>query len=332
MNETSFGSGLEFHKDHEEQKEQDHQEQKQKSKSGLHLVLRHNYLLCILGVSCLYEIALTCIDYEMKLLGLARFQNDAIGSTFDGQPLPKEGINFKTFMGRYGQFTNVLSLLLSFFIFPWMMNKYGVRKTLWVFPTLLITITVLIFTFITPENNDHRSVVWILFCFMAMLKAMTYSINDPVKEILYIPTSPEIKVKGKFWIDVVGARCAKAIGSGITNYAGNAERLIQFGRLPSILSSIGLLYLSIKVGEKFECLVETGDIVGCYDDNDIEYSLIDQDDEMDFAKKKPADDIFVEDIEEEQETPYNMSTTDDESGWESNTTIELVNTRRYTKR
>lgn len=43
--------------------------------SGVSLILKHSYLLLILGVSCLYEISLTCLDYEMKLIGLDRFRS-----------------------------------------------------------------------------------------------------------------------------------------------------------------------------------------------------------------------------------------------------------------
>merc|ERR1712151_315004 len=49
--------------------------------SGVHLILRHNYLLLILGVSCLYEVALTCLDYEFKLVSLAKFEESPMLSS-----------------------------------------------------------------------------------------------------------------------------------------------------------------------------------------------------------------------------------------------------------
>ena len=42
--------------------------------SGLFCILRHNYLIYILAVSCLYKISLTCLDYEMYLVSLSRFE------------------------------------------------------------------------------------------------------------------------------------------------------------------------------------------------------------------------------------------------------------------
>lgn len=200
--------------------------------SGVFLILQHYYLLLILGVSCLHEVSLTCLDYEMKLMGLAKFES---------------GVSFTTFMGRYGQLTNILSFLLSYFAFPYLMKRYGVKLTLRIFPTLLIAINFL--TYIAmPEN------LTVLFTCLSLLKAMTYSINEPTHEILYIPTSNVIKFKAKFWIDVVGARIAKGIGSFINTYAGNLDRAIQYGSLPSIATALGLFLACYAVGLEFETL------------------------------------------------------------------------------
>jgi AAA family ATP:ADP antiporter len=53
--------------------------------------------------------------------------------------------------------------------------------------------------------------MWVLFMLLSVLKAITFSLNEPVKELLYMPTSEAIKFKVKAWIDVFGARCAKAV-------------------------------------------------------------------------------------------------------------------------
>lgn len=162
---------------------------------------------------------------------------------------------------------------------------------------------------------------------MAALKAMTYSINDPAKEILYMPTTTIIKVKAKFWIDVVGARCAKAIGSSVTNYAGNADRLVKVGGVPSVLSSLALLYISVRAGRKFEALIANGQIVGEHDKNDDNrYNLV--------PNREEGDDNIVSLFGGEYDRRgiwIGEQNGEDKScgtGWKSNTTIELVNTRK----
>ena len=294
--------------------------------SGVFLIMKHNYLLLILGVSCLYEVSLTCLDYEMKLMGLDRFTAppDVLGG-MNNEPYSdytttaatgaataedsKGSVDaFTIFMGRYGQLTNLLSLLLSYYLFPYLMERYGLKYTIRLFPTLLCF--VIMTTFVALPMN-----LPVLFVSMSILKAMTYSINDPAKEILYIPTSNVVKFKAKFWIDVVGARIAKAIGSSINTYAGTAERIVQYGSFPSVVTSVALWVVCYAAGMKFDELLERGEIVGLEDDeiqNSQKYYNENDNDNDDNDDDTCESDCFI--------NPNYTS----ESGWESNVSVELV--------
>jgi ATP:ADP antiporter, AAA family len=178
-------------------------------------------------------------------------------------------------MGHYGQMVNISSLVLSLFIFPLLIQHAGVKYTLRIFPTLLLLANIIAFGAL-PGN------LAVLFFSISLLKAMTYSIHDPVKEILYIPTSNAIKFKAKFWIDVVGARFAKAIGSSINHYSGSVHRSIRIASAPSLLTATGLWFVCYRVGLQFDELVESGTIVGLDDDplrmDHLEYSGEHEDD------------------------------------------------------
>ena len=285
--------------------------------SGVFLILKYNYLLLILGVSCLYEISLTCLDYEMKLIGLDRFSAppDVIGDINEANEAYLKTNStadaFSTFMGRYGQLTNLLSLILSYYLFPYLMANYGLKHTLRLFPSLLLCVMFMAFVAL-PMNLP------VLFISMSILKAMTYSINDPAKEILYIPTSNVVKFKAKFWIDVVGARIAKAIGSSINTYAGTAERIVQYGSLPSVATSVALWLVCYAAGMKFDELLENGEIVGIEEDQaENSFSRFDSDcDDM----YNDNDEVFCSnDTGNGIDRAYS-----NDSGWESNVTVELV--------
>jgi AAA family ATP:ADP antiporter len=102
----------------------------------------------------------------------------------------------------------------------------------------------------------------VLFVSLTILKAMTYSIHDPSKELLYLPTSLAIKFRSKFWIDVVGARVAKAVGSAINTFAGNVDRSIRVGTVPSLLTAAALWLVCYRAGIQFDRLVGEGRVVG----------------------------------------------------------------------
>lgn len=210
---------------------------------GLHLVIRYDYVLLILGISCLYEVVLTVLDYEMKVIGRARYGADV-----------RAAEQFATLMGHFGQVTNGLSFVFSLFGTSMVVRQLGLRRSLRVFPCLLVGAVLLSFLF--PN-------LWVLFVSMSCLKALTYALNEPCKEMLYMPTSETIKFKAKAWIDVFGARTAKALGSTITNTAGNQpELLVRYGSMPSLLISLALFGISVLVGKHFEDLIASGEIVG----------------------------------------------------------------------
>ena len=158
-------------------------------------------------------------------------------------------------MGHYGQLTNITSLLLSYFAFPLLIRKLGLRITLRLFPTLLLVGTVVAYGAL-PGN------LAVLFISIALLKAMTYSVHDPSKELLYLPTSNAIKFRAKFWIDVVGARVAKAVGSSINKFAGSVDQSVRVGTLPSLLTAVALWFVCYRVGFQFDRLIHDGSVVG----------------------------------------------------------------------
>ncbi len=227
---------------------------------GVHMIFRHEYLQLVLAVSVLYEIALTCMHYEMNLIGLDRFgvggESKEFGAEINDQITSNaKGVTYIQFLGWYGQTVNVLSLFLSFYAFPRLIKNYGLSITIRIFPTVLILVTIFAFV-IFPQN------LYFLFVSLSVCKALTYSVHDPAEEVLYMPTSDDAKFRAKFWIDVVGQRIAKAAGSAVNNYAGSIEGIVKYGSLPSVIASLALWLACYQVGIHFDQLIESGDVVG----------------------------------------------------------------------
>ena len=206
---------------------------------GLTLILNYSYTQKILGVSCLYEIIVTVLDYQFKIIGAKNSYNLTSNKI--------DEIKFTHLLGNFGQFTNFISLIVSIFCFTFLLKSVDIKFALLIFPIILFFSILLIFL--------HPTLL-VLFMTMSLIKGLIFSLHDPMKEILYIPTSSNIKFQGKAWIDVFGSRLAKGIGSLITNYGSN------YTEIPCLLLSISIILVSWYVGIEFQELIVNDQIIG----------------------------------------------------------------------
>jgi hypothetical protein len=87
-----------------------------------------------------------------------------------------------------------------------------------------------------------------------------------IQELLYIPTTENIKYKAKAWIDVFGCRLAKAVGSFLTHMAhGNIHKLRLLSEIPCLLISLFIILLAYEIGKDFEIFNKENIVIG----NDI---------------------------------------------------------------
>ena len=217
---------------------------------GLFLIVKHRYMILVFGISCSYEIVVTILDYQFKILGA-----DASSSNNNGtEKNVVEQDEFANLLGHFGQATNVFSFLISFFGFSFLVHKIGVRNSLMIFPCVL---------FLAVLVTNPMPSLTCLFIAVSIIKALVFSLHDPVKELLYIPTSVAIKFKAKAWIDVFGSRLAKAIGSFVTYIAyGDATTLRTIAEVPCLVISLGVVYLAYLVGNEFQKLVDNNIRIG----------------------------------------------------------------------
>lgn len=144
-------------------------------------------------------------------------------------------------MGFFGQATNSLSFCLSLLGTSAVIRSLGLQRTLLLFPCLLLAAGAIVY--IIPSLG-------LVFATMLALKAFSYALNNPCKELLYQPTTNAVKFKAKSWIDIFGQRGAKALGSVITNlYAEDPTALLSNGMTISMGKSYELWYIKSCTGE-----------------------------------------------------------------------------------
>ena len=204
---------------------------------GLRLLFSQPYLFGILGIATLYEIIGTIIDYQMKYLA-----EDVYHST--------EKVT--EFLGLYGQCANFLALIFALVGTSYIIRNFGLRFSLVAFPIAVGGVVLYVWLYPT---------LWVLFGAMVAIKGLSYALNNPCKEIMYIPTSKDVKFKAKSWIDGFGGRTSKAAGSGINAVFTNMTSLMFYGSLVS-LGIVGVwILVAMYVSTKNQQLVEQGKIV-----------------------------------------------------------------------
>lgn len=199
--------------------------------AGLKLLLAEPYLLGIFGVSTIYEIIATILDFQMKMLSEVEYPNTE---------------DYISFNALFGVCTNVSSLLIALVGTSTLLQKIGLRACLILFP--LTVLLVLVYTLLYPSLT-------VVFWGQVVLKSISYAVNNPAKEILYLPTSPDVKFKVKSWVDMFGGRSAKALGATVLErLKGSLDSLMYSGTTISILI-VGLwLSVAIYTGNKYLAL------------------------------------------------------------------------------
>lgn len=250
---------------------------------GLYLFWEHNYIKGIFAISCLFMVEVTIVDFTMKILAKEHFSelhpcvpNQSCWNHFTNQPtgLSAEATaSFTTFMGLFGQATNTLSFVMSLFGTSAVIRTLGLRLTLLLFPTIcLISI---IFVRFSPT-------LYSVFAVMIILKASSYALNNPTKEILYQPTSSAVKYKAKSWIDIFGARGSKAMGSVVTNaFSDSASNLVANGSLVGMAVASFLIWNARFMGNKFDEYTESGHVVGSEEEDENTHMALKQNEDID---------------------------------------------------
>lgn len=218
--------------------------------AGIRLLVTQPYLLGVFIVSTFYEIVKTIVDFQMK-----------------SQASIIPGLNFEVFLGWFGFWTNMTAFLMALLGTSYIMKKYGLKFCIMLYPVMFGISLIALYAYYTT-NPAPENLLWATFAVMMLVTAISYAVNNPTKEMMYIPTSNDAKFKVKGITDTVGSRGSKAVGSAInsTLNVGATEALrvaslMAFGTLIG-LGFIGIwLIAALYVGNKNAQLVRDNQII-----------------------------------------------------------------------
>jgi AAA family ATP:ADP antiporter len=147
------------------------------------------------------------------------------------------------------------------------MKKFGLRFCILFYPIIFALCLIGLYAYY-QTNPTPEHLLWVIFGVMITVTAASYAVNNPIKEMMYIPTSNNAKFKVKGITDTVGSRGGKMVGSSIAgtfNVVGNITasiaNLMAFGTLIG-LGFIGIwIVAAFYVGNKNAQLVRDNQII-----------------------------------------------------------------------
>lgn len=214
---------------------------------GVRLILTRPYIVGVFVVATFYEIISTIVEYQMNWV--------ATGVYPHGSP------DYVFFRGVQALGINGLALLFALVGTSFFMRRFGLRFCLIAFPTLIAVVVIFNLTAV-QIGISNQFLMWGLLIATVAIKGFNYALNKPTSEVMYIPTSKDVKFKAKGWIDMFGNRFTKGTGSTVTKSFGYAlPPLMLYGTIIS-LGIIGVwIAVAYMVGNKFNDLQETKTII-----------------------------------------------------------------------
>ena len=186
---------------------------------GLKLLLSKPYIMGICVIATSYEIIGTILEFQMNLIAENYFSRDLMAA----------------FNAKFGMSVGALSMLFALLGTSFFMRKFGLKFCLISYPTMIGILVGSIFIVKMLFGFSNYFYMWTIFAAMIAIKGLNYTLNNPTKEVMYIPTSKDVKFKAKSWIDVFGNRTTKSIGANVcATFRTSPSDLMLYGTLISL--------------------------------------------------------------------------------------------------
>jgi AAA family ATP:ADP antiporter len=157
-------------------------------KDSLKTIRKNYYLKLLAAVVTITWIVSTFIDVQYNSV-----IENAVTQTF-----------YISFFGYFNSALLVVPFFVQLLMTSNIIKRFGIRLTLLIYP-----LTLLLFSF----GISAFPTIPFALGIKGSDKSLSFSLNQSVRELLYIPISPEVKYKAKIFIDMFLNRLGKGIGA-----------------------------------------------------------------------------------------------------------------------
>ena len=152
-------------------------------------------------------------DAYLRLMGWVVLATGIVSTFIDWQSKsviassPGASANYVRFFGRFNAGILVFAFLFQLVLTSRFINRFGIRTGLMIYPLIILLCSVGLGIF--------PATLALAIAIKGSDKALSYSINQSSRELLYIPVLPEMKYRAKVFIDMFLNRFSKAVGGVI---------------------------------------------------------------------------------------------------------------------
>ncbi|MBD3414406.1 MAG: MFS transporter [Candidatus Aminicenantes bacterium] len=196
-------------------------------KSCMDSVRKSPYLSLMALIVSLTFIVSVLIDFQY---------NGIVGNTFEGES------NLASFYGLFNAGVMVFAFLFQLFITGGMIKRLGIRGTLLFYPLILVFLSFGIL---------FSPIIFFAIAIKASDKSLSYSVNQSIREILYIPVEPELRYRAKVFIDMFLQRFARGIGAVVVFVFIYFKIPMRFISVASLVFIVTWIVVSLKINKGY---------------------------------------------------------------------------------
>ena len=184
----------------------------------------------------MYEISSGIIDFQMSVVV---------------ESLRVTAHEREMYFGLVGQYQSFLALIVQVFVTGWILKRWGVGVALVILPIATLFGSVGFFMIPTITSAMFLSITD---------NALNYSVNQSVKETLYVPVNSDDRIAAKSLIDLFVQRFAKAFALVLNLVLVTIVSLqhVRWLSLVAIVLMVFWIFVARQTGREFESFGSTG--------------------------------------------------------------------------
>ena len=232
-------------KNHPEENKEEEKAVAETGEGGFTLVRKNKYLLLLAAFSLVFTIVDTNGEFILSTLVSERAKAEALAQHITGPELEKFTEGFiASYYGGFYLWVNLIGLVVQTFLVSRLVKLGGLKVAFFVYPVIALGSS--LNNVLTPAlfGVDRLSAFRPT---KTMENATDYSLNNTVRNMLWLPTSTEIKYKAKQAVDTFFVRMGDVASAGLV-FVMSAKLAFPIQSFSMVNIALVVLWLLIAVG------------------------------------------------------------------------------------